>query len=136
PMARIQPGQPVTAHLFADTNWDARIGPAPAVTSAQLETRVPDGHPGEHRRALVIVASTRAAAGVYEDDAGPQLVEWLESKGYATQQALVVADHELATTMEKVVAGDDGPLPDGLITSGGTGRAPTEQTAEATGEWI
>ena len=136
PMARIQPGQPVTAHLFADANWDARIDPVPAVTSAQLETHVPDGHPGEHRRALVIVASTRAAAGVYEDDAGPQLVEWLESKGYATQQALVVADHELATTMEKVVAGDDGPLPDVLITSGGTGVSPTDQTVEVIGEYI
>lgn len=136
PMARIQPGQPVTAHLFADTNWDARIDPVPAITAAPLETHVPDGHPGEHRRALVIVASTRAAAGVYEDDAGPQLVEWLKSKGYDTQQALVVADHELATTMEKVVAGDYGPLPDVLITSGGTGVSPTDQTVEVIGEYI
>src|SRR5699024_7415024 len=136
PMARIQPGQPVTAHLFADTNWDARIDPVPAVTSAQLETHVPDSHPGEHRRALVIVASTRAAAGVYEDDAGPQLVEWLESKGYDTQQALVVADHDLATTMEKVVAGDYRPLPDVLITGGGTGASPTDQTVEVISEYI
>src|SRR5699024_5140005 len=136
PMARIQPGQPVTAHLFADTNWDARIDPVPAVTSAQLEPHVPDSHPCEHRRALVIVVSARAAAGVYEDDAGPQLVEWLESKGYDTQQALVVADHELATTMEKVVAGDYGPLPDVLITSGGTGVSPTDQTVEVISEYI
>src|SRR5699024_241598 len=52
------------------------------------------------------------------------------------QQALVVADHELATTMEKVVAGDYGPLPDVLITSGGTGVSPTDQTVEVISEYI
>src|SRR5699024_9232579 len=39
-------------------------------------------------------------------------------------------------TMEKVVAGDYGPLPDVLITSGGTGVSPTDQTVEVIGEYI
>src|SRR5699024_4568983 len=136
PMARIQPGQPVTAHLFADTNWDARIDPVPAVTSAQLETHVPDSHPGEHRRALVIVASTRAAAGVYEDDAGSRLVAWLECKGYGTPQALVVAEHESVATMANVVAGGDGTLPGVLLTSGGSGVSATDQTVGVVSGYI
>lgn len=136
PMARLQPGQTVTAHLFADTNFDARVEPIPAVTSQPQPPRVADGDYDADRRAMVIIASTRAAAGVYSDDAGPQLVAWLQAKGYVTPQALVVADHDLAATMQNVLDGDYGPMPDVLITSGGTGVSPTDQTVEVIGRYL
>ncbi|HCT13313.1 MAG TPA: molybdenum cofactor biosynthesis protein, partial [Corynebacterium nuruki] len=34
--------------------------------------------------ALVVVASTRAAAGEYTDRTGPLLVDWLRGRGYDT----------------------------------------------------
>lgn len=136
PMARIQPDQLVTAHLFADTHWGAHINPVPAKVQPSRPQGQDEFEGGEQRRALVIVASTRAAAGVYEDDAGPQLVEWLQSKGYDTPNALVVADRELQSTMEAVINGDYGRLPDALITSGGTGVSPTDQTVEVLGKYL
>ena len=36
----------------------------------------------ENRTALVIVASTRAAAGIYEDRSGPIAVDWLREQGF------------------------------------------------------
>ena len=38
----------------------------------------------ENLTGLVIVASTRAARGVYEDKSGPIAVEWLRSHGFDT----------------------------------------------------
>ncbi|NWN87982.1 MAG: hypothetical protein HLX51_05490 [Micrococcaceae bacterium] len=135
PLARIQPGEAITAHLFADTRWDAKVDPTPGGTPSQSPCYETERRSAE-KSAMVIVASTRAAAGVYSDDAGPHLVEWLHSKNYATPQALVVADHDLEATMERLVAGEYGPLPDVLITSGGTGVSPTDQTVEVIGEYL
>lgn len=36
----------------------------------------------ENLTGLVIVASTRAARGIYEDKSGPIAVEWLRSRGF------------------------------------------------------
>src|SRR5690625_8018936 len=80
---------------------------------------------------VLIIASTRAAGGVYPDDAGPQLVQWLRSKGYVPPTAQVVADNELAATLAQLMSGPDGALPDVLITSDGTGISPTDQSVEA-----
>ena len=135
PLARIQPGEALTAHLFADTRWDAKVDPIPGGTPSHSPSYETERRSAE-KSAMVIVASTRAAAGVYSDDAGPHLVEWLHSKNYATPQALVVADHDLEATMERLVAGEYGPLPDVLITSGGTGVSPTDQTVEVIGEYL
>ncbi|MDQ6657269.1 MAG: MogA/MoaB family molybdenum cofactor biosynthesis protein, partial [Actinomycetota bacterium] len=41
------------------------------------------------RRAAVIIASTRAATGVYEDKTGPLIVEWLRGKGFTVHPTLV-----------------------------------------------
>ena len=47
----------------------------------------------ENLTGLVIVASTRAARGVYEDKSGPIAVEWLRSRGLTprTQWSLKTA---------------------------------------------
>src|SRR5699024_1024073 len=47
-----------------------------------------------------------------------------------TPEALVVADHDLEATLKSLVAGERGPLPDVVITSGGTGISPTDQTVD------
>lgn len=77
------------------------------------------------RSARVLVASTRAAAGTYEDTTGPELVRWLRSLGFDTPEATVVADKDVAWGVEKLLGADI------LITTGGTGIGPEDQTVEA-----
>ncbi|RIJ54668.1 MogA/MoaB family molybdenum cofactor biosynthesis protein, partial [Clavibacter phaseoli] len=43
-------------------------------------------------RAVVIVASTRAAAGEYEDRTGPVIVAWLAERGFEVGAPVVRAD--------------------------------------------
>lgn len=77
----------------------------------------------------MVVASTRAATGVYPDRSGPVLVDQLREWGFEVGAPLVVADgDELATTLREVLATG----PDLLLTSGGTGLTPTDGTPEAT----
>ncbi len=44
--------------------------------------------------AAVVVASNRAAAGVYEDATGPLIVEALRAEGFVVDEAVVVPDGE------------------------------------------
>lgn len=48
--------------------------------------------PAPVRRAVVIVASTRAADGTYEDRTGPTLFAALTTWGYAVSGPMVVSD--------------------------------------------
>ena len=43
------------------------------------------------RSGRVVIASTRAAAGVYEDRTGPIIVDWLNQQGITTPAPVVVA---------------------------------------------
>lgn len=80
-------------------------------------------------RARVVVASNRAAAGVYADTSGPLLVEGLRTLGCEVDEPLVVPDGEpVAEALRAAVA--DGV--DVILTSGGTGITPTDRTPEAT----
>lgn len=80
-------------------------------------------------RARVIVASNRAAAGVYPDTSGPILVAGLRELGCAVDDPVVVPDGEpvAAALREAVAAGVEV-----VLTSGGTGITPTDRTPDVT----
>lgn len=80
------------------------------------------------RTGLVIVASTRAAQGVYEDRSGPIAVEFLRRKGFDTPAPLVVPDAGVAAAVGEVFAGEP---PSVVLTSGGTGVTADDRTVEA-----
>ena len=53
------------------------------------------------RTGLVIVSSTRAAAGEYEDRSGPIAVEFLRNQGLKTPDPIVVADADIFSAVEQ-----------------------------------
>lgn len=81
------------------------------------------------RTARVVVASTRAAAGVYADRSGPIVVEWLAARGYDVAEPVVVPD---GVDVSRALFAAVGDGVDVILTSGGTGISPTDQTADAT----
>ena len=81
------------------------------------------------RSVRVIIASTRASAGVYEDRCGPIIAEWLDQQGFSPVKPEVVADGEPVghALRDAVDAGVDL-----VITSGGTGISPSDSTPDQT----
>lgn len=84
---------------------------------------------GKGRSAVVVTASTRAAAGVYEDRSGPVIVERLRAWGFEVGDPVVVPDgDELGRALRVALAGE----PALVLTSGGTGLTPSDVTPEQT----
>ena len=81
------------------------------------------------RSGVVIIASTRASAGVYEDRCGPVIADWLNARGITTPSPVVVAD---GLPVESALRSALRDSPDVIVTSGGTGISPTDSTPEAT----
>ena len=80
-------------------------------------------------RAEVVVASNRAAAGVYEDTTGPVLVEFLAELGFAVDPPVVVPDGEPVGAAIRAAADGGARV---VLTTGGTGLTPTDRTPEVT----
>ncbi len=79
--------------------------------------------------ATVVVASNRAAAGVYEDTTGPLIVAALTEAGFVVSGPVVRPDGEPVgeAIREAVAAGARA-----VLTTGGTGVTPTDRTPEVT----
>jgi molybdenum cofactor synthesis domain-containing protein len=80
-------------------------------------------------RAAVVVASNRAAAGIYDDTTGPLIVTGLREAGFDVGDPVVVPDGDpVAEAIRAAI--DHGAR--AVITTGGTGLTPTDRTPEAT----
>lgn len=80
-------------------------------------------------RAAVVVASNRAAAGVYEDTTGPLIVEALRADGWEVDSPDVVPDGEPVGDAIRAALADGARV---VLTTGGTGLTPTDRTPEVT----
>ena len=84
-------------------------------------------------RARIVTVSNRAAAGVYEDRSGPILVAGLRALGCEVDDPVVVPDGEpVRAALQAAIA--EGY--DVVLTTGGTGLAPTDRTPEMTRDLI
>jgi len=77
----------------------------------------------------VVVASNRAAAGVYDDTAGPLLTAFLAELGFEVGSPVVVPDGSAVGEAISAAVGAGARV---VLTTGGTGLTPTDRTPEVT----
>ena len=82
-------------------------------------------------QAAIIIISDKGAAGLREDLSGPLIQSLLERDGWTVSQTTTIPDspEEIRDTLTKLC--DENGV-DLIITSGGTGFAPRDNTPEAT----
>lgn len=91
----------------------------------------PSVRPVPEHEAVVIVCSTRAAAGERDDASGPAVVAALREAGFSVApDPLVLPDDEAEIATALATLADDGHAL--LVTSGGTGLTPRDVTPAAT----
>ena len=83
--------------------------------------------------AEVVVASNRAAAGVYEDETGPMIVTELTKLGFEVAEPVVVPD---GGPVGEAIRSRRRPGRAPGLTTGGTGITPTDRTPEVTLELL
>lgn len=74
------------------------------------------------RKAGVVIASTRAAAGIYSDETGPIILDWLKEHGFDTFPTMVVPDGEAVGAALRALLTQE---PAVIITSGERASART-----------
>jgi molybdenum cofactor synthesis domain-containing protein len=79
--------------------------------------------------AAVVVASNRAADGVYADSTGPLIADALRADGWEVGAPLVVHDGDPVGDAIRTAIADGARL---VVTTGGTGLTPTDRTPEVT----
>jgi len=79
--------------------------------------------------AAVVVASNRAAAGLYDDETGPLIAQALQDWGFAVSSVAVVSDGEPVGAAIATAVAAGARL---VLTTGGTGLTPTDHTPEVT----
>lgn len=85
--------------------------------------------PESRGRAEVVVASNRAAAGVYADETGPLIVEAMRDLGFAVGAPVVVPDGAPVGAAIAAAIAEGARV---VLTTGGTGLTPTDLTPEQT----